>query len=622
MGLAIRKRLGEILSDVVIACLAMVAAYYINFWSMSLASTMRYRPNLPYVCLMVSVFTVAMNYVCRVYASLWQHAGVDDVLWVVISGVCTGLLYLLASKVVQWHPPSLSVYLLFPLMLICGMVGIRLVFRTAIRFRGMAQRFSHNRQIKMRNVLVCGAGDTAARVIRNFVDHPHYGYRVVGVLDRDPSMKGSRIAGVKILGSWPDILPLVKQLEVDEVIIAMSEIPARIMVAIWEQCRAAHVPLRTMRGGFDDSGNSSLNRMRDIQIEDLLGRQPVSLDIERISGYLTGKVVLVTGGGGSIGSELCRQIAGFHPSKLLILDIYENDAFDLQQELRLKDPELDFEVIIASIRDRGRLESVFDTYRPEVVFHAAAHKHVPLMELNPTEAIKNNIFGTYNVAECADRYGAKRFVLISSDKAVNPTNIMGATKRVAEMIIQTMNTRSQTEFAAVRFGNVLGSHGSVVPLFRRQIENGGPVTLTHPDMRRFFMTIPEAVQLVIQCGAMAKGGEIFMLDMGKPVRIMDLAEDMIRLSGYEPNVDIQIVVTGLRPGEKIVEELMTQEEGTQATAHDQIFVAQPTALDPDALQEELQQLRWILSSGAGPQDVFAYMEQMVPTYHRDKRKEA
>jgi FlaA1/EpsC-like NDP-sugar epimerase len=335
----------------------------------------------------------------------------------------------------------------------------------------------------------------------------------------------------------------------------------------------------------------SIKKIRNVSIEDILGREEVKLSNEEISDYINDEVILVTGGGGSIGSELCRQLARFKPKKLLILDIYENNAYDLQNELKyIYKDRLDFEVIIASVRDKVRLKEIFGQYKPTVVFHAAAHKHVPLMEANPVEAIKNNVFGSLNVAQCADEFGVKRFVLISTDKAVNPTNVMGATKRFAEMIIQSLDKRSKTEFVAVRFGNVLGSNGSVIPLFKKQIAQGGPVTVTHPDITRYFMTIPEAAQLVIQAGAMASGGEIFVLDMGESVRIDDLARDIIRLSGYIPNVDIKIEYTGLRPGEKLYEELLLAEEGIINTKHEHIFVARPLDVSYDEILSHIKSI--------------------------------
>jgi len=384
-------------------------------------------------------------------------------------------------------------------------------------------------------------------------------------------------------------------------------------------CSQTHSKLRILPGIYElIDGKVSVKRLRDVKIEDLLGREPVKVNLDEISGYIKDRVVLVTGGGGSIGSELCRQIAGFEPRELLIFDINENNVYDLEYDLKTMYPGLKYKALIGSIRDRHRLEVVFEKYRPDVVFHAAAHKHVPLMELNAVEAIKNNVFGTLNVAEVSDKYEAKKFILISTDKAVNPTNIMGATKRIAEIIIQMMAMKSKTNFAAVRFGNVLGSRGSVVPLFKKQIEDGGPVTVTHPEITRFFMTIPEAVQLVIQAGALAKGGEIFVLDMGEPVKILDLARDMIRLSGLEPGVDIKIEFTGLRPGEKLYEEIMLNEEGLTATKYKKIYIAKPTFTDVKLFEEEIKNLKDILMGSSV--DIETVVKRLVPGYTGENKR--
>ena len=360
------------------------------------------------------------------------------------------------------------------------------------------------------------------------------------------------------------------------------------------------------------NGEVSVSRLRKVEIEDLLGREPIKLQVESVMGYVSGKIVLVTGGGGSIGGELCRQIAAHEPERLIIVDIYENNAYDVQQELKYKYPKLNLVVLIASVRNTHRMNSIFETYRPEIVYHAAAHKHVPLMEDSPNEAIKNNVFGTYKTAQAADKYGVKRFVLISTDKAVNPTNIMGASKRICEMIIQMMNNRSKTDFVAVRFGNVLGSNGSVIPLFKKQIEQGGPVTVTHPDIIRYFMTISEAVSLVLQAGALAKGGEIFVLDMGEPVKILDLAKNLIRLSGYRPFEDISIEFTGLRAGEKLYEELLMNEEGLKETENSLIHIGHPIEFDEKWLVKQLEELKVI--SNQDSEDIRRRVQEIVPTY--------
>jgi len=465
----------------------------------------------------------------------------------------------------------------------------------------------------VRNVMVIGAGEAGSLVIQEFKKHPDLKMRPVVLIDDDINKHGMRIHGVRVYGGRHIIPEMVQKKNIKEIIIAMPSVDRFQIREIVSICSETKCKLRIVPGVYELlDGKVSIKRLRDVKIEDLLGREPVKVNLEEISGYLKDKVVLVTGGGGSIGSELCRQIARFKPKELLIFDISENNIYNLEFDLKNLFPDLKYTALIGSIRDRARLEYIFDKYRPNVVFHAAAHKHVPLMELNATEAIKNNVFGTLNVAELADKYNAERFTLISTDKAVNPTNIMGASKRIAEIIIQMMSMKSSTVFSAVRFGNVLGSEGSVVPLFKKQIESGGPVTVTHPEVIRYFMTIPEAVQLVIQAGAMAKGGEIFILDMGEPVKIADLARDMIRLSGLEPDVDIEIKYIGLRPGEKLYEELLLNEEGLTATKYKKIYIAKPTFTNGETFEKELSNLRELLfNSNSEVKDI---IKRIVPNY--------
>jgi len=468
-----------------------------------------------------------------------------------------------------------------------------------------------------KRVLVIGGGKAGSIMIKEMYSNPQIHKYPVGVIDDDPEKYKRKINGVPILGTRDDIGRIVKEKKIDEVLIAMPAASKAEIKQIVDICKKLKCSLKTLPGVYElIDGRVDIKKIRDIEIEDLLGRDPIKVDLQEISGYLTNEVVLVTGGGGSIGSELCRQIAGFSPKKLIIFDIYENSIYDVQQELKRKHGNsLNLEVIIGSVRDKNRLEQIFKTYKPTVIFHAAAHKHVPLMETSPMEAIKNNVFGTMNVAECADKLGAKRFVLISTDKAVNPTNIMGATKRIAEIIVQAINRKSKTEFVAVRFGNVLGSNGSVIPLFRKQILEGGPVTVTDPEIIRYFMTIPEAVQLVIQAGAMAEGGEIFVLDMGDPVKIADLARDLIKLSGFEPDVDIKIEYTGLRPGEKLYEELLMAEEGLQETKHEKIFIGKPVVSELEHIKKEIEMLKVILV-GDQTELVEAIVKKLVPGVKR------
>ncbi|RGT72533.1 polysaccharide biosynthesis protein [Ruminococcus sp. AF18-22] len=464
------------------------------------------------------------------------------------------------------------------------------------------------------NTMVIGAGEAGNIIITELKTSRHLNRNVVCVIDDNPSKKGKYIRGVRIMGDRTKIKELAKRYNVDEIILAIPSANAKDTRDILRICNETECKLKVLPGMYQlITEEVSVSKLREVSIEDLLGRDAIKIDIDSISGYVRNKVVLVTGGGGSIGSELCRQIAAHNPKILIIFDIYENNAYDIQQELKKKYPALKLEVLIGSVRNTKRIENVMDLYRPDVVYHAAAHKHVPLMEDSPNEAIKNNVFGTYKTARAADKYGVKKFVLISTDKAVNPTNIMGASKRLCEMIIQTFSRYSRTEFVAVRFGNVLGSNGSVIPLFKKQMAAGGPVTVTHPDIIRYFMTIPEAVSLVLQAGALAKGGEIFVLDMGEPVKIADLAKNLIRLSGYTLGVDMDIVYTGLRPGEKLYEEILTKEEGLKKTANNLIYVGKPLEFNEVHFLSELKLLE---EAAADEQrDVKEIVSRIVPTYH-------
>ena len=444
----------------------------------------------------------------------------------------------------------------------------------------------------------------------------HLNRNVVCVIDDNPSKTGKYIRGVRIVGDRTKIKEAAKKYDVDEIMLAIPSADNKDTRDILRICNETTCKLKVLPGVYQLINDEvSVSKLREVSIEDLLGRDTVKIDIDSIAGYVRGKSVLVTGGGGSIGSELCRQIAAHNPRMLIIFDIYENNAYDIQQELKKKYPKLRLEVLIGSVRNTKRIESVMDLYRPDVVYHAAAHKHVPLMEDSPNEAIKNNVFGTLNVAKAADQYGVKKFILISTDKAVNPTNIMGASKRLCEMIVQSFDKKSKTEFVAVRFGNVLGSNGSVIPLFKKQIQNGGPITITHPDIIRYFMTIPEAVSLVLQAGAYAHGGEIFVLDMGKPVKILDMAKNLIKLSGLEPNVDIEIKFIGLRPGEKLYEEMLMKEEGMQTTPNKMIHIGKPIELSQDFFDQldYLYQVAYDEDS-----NIRKEVHQMVDTYHYDE----
>ncbi|MEG2869199.1 MAG: nucleoside-diphosphate sugar epimerase/dehydratase [Terrisporobacter sp.] len=563
------------------------------------------------VALIYAAINILMLSICRCYNSLWRYAGEEELISIVLACgltlIPTYLIHLFMGVKL-----SLTFYVLNLILTTSLTGGTRLLYRTGRRIR-----LRNSLKEKTTNVLIVGAGSAGDMVIQELKNNPQLLKKPIGIIDDDPNKKGRRIHNVPILGTTKDVKNLVDTYCIDEIIISIANISKHEKKDIIETCKKAKCKLKTIPGMFEIiDGKVDIKKIRDVDIEDLLGREPIKVNLGEMSEYLQDHVVLVTGGGGSIGSELCRQIASFGPKQLIILDNYENNAYAIQQELiRKYGNKLDLKTVIASVREEKRMDEIFNTYKPAVVFHAAAHKHVPLMEKSPGEAIKNNIFGTRNVARLADKYKAKKFVLISTDKAVNPTNIMGATKRAAEMIIQTMNESSETEFVAVRFGNVLGSNGSVIPLFKKQIEEGGPITITHPDIIRYFMTIPEAVQLVIQAGAMAKGGEIFVLDMGDPVKIVDLAYNLVTLSGFEPNVDIEIKFTGLRPGEKLYEELLMSEEGLEDTEHKKIFIGKPIEFDVDKTKNHLEVLKNIVEQEE-VELIDNVMRELVTTYIR------
>jgi len=532
------------------------------------------------------------------YTSMWRYAGVEELFKVAAASALASLLVLgyMNFSGPQYMPRG--IYVVSFILIVLLLSGSRLSYRFLrnLRKHGTIKGFLRGINRKdvtdkgVANVMVVGAGDAGATIIKEIKGHPEFGKKVVVVVDDDPSKLGHRISGVKIGGDRKRIRALTRKYSVREIIIAMPSAGNKVIQDIVNECNRTSCKIKILPGLIDLINDKvSVSKLRDVDIEDLLGREAVKLNTREISGYLEGKIVMITGGGGSIGSELCRQIARYRPRRLIAFDIYENTVFELANEIKITFPLLEFEAVIGSVRNRERLDEVFRKYKPHVVFHAAAHKHVPLMEKNPKEAILNNIIGTKNMIDMSDKHAVEKFVLISTDKAVNPVNVMGATKRAAEMILQEKSGQSDVCYSAVRFGNVLGSNGSVLPIFRKQIEAGGPVTVTHESITRYFMTIPEAVQLVIQAGAMAKGGEIFILDMGEPVKIMDLAENVIRLSGYVPGVDIDITVTGLRPGEKLYEELLLEGEGIEKTAHDKIYVGQPL--------ETSEMIKELLSSG-------------------------
>ena len=486
----------------------------------------------------------------------------------------------------------------------------------------MRKKFVDQRRgTEISRVMVVGAGAAADVLIRELKTSDHLHKHVECVIDDDADLKGKMIQGCRIIGGRESILSAAEHYQIDEIIIAMPSVSRKKIMEIAKICNETGCELKTLPGVYQLVNKEvRVSNLRHVEIEDLLGREPVVVDLSAITEYLGDQVILVTGGGGSIGSELCRQIAAAKPKQLVIVDIYENNAYEIQQELKRKYPKLNLVVLIASVRNTNRMNAIFEQYLPNIVFHAAAHKHVPLMEDSPNEAIKNNVFGTLKTVQAADRYGVERFVMISTDKAVNPTNIMGASKRICEMIVQAYNRRSETEFVAVRFGNVLGSNGSVIPLFKQQIKEGGPVTVTHPDIIRYFMTIPEAVSLVLEAGANAKGGEIFVLDMGEPVKIVDLAKNLIRLSGYTPNEDIMIEYTGLRPGEKLYEERLMAEEGLEKTENDRISVAKPIEMEDEAFFESLEVLKNAVYEEPDDAEVREMVRKIVPTYKKPKGK--
>ncbi len=546
----------------------------------------------------------------QMYDSIWEYASIEELMKVAMGVFVGTLLSLLLMAYV-----GLGVY---PGVYVIAMV-FEFIYLGGERFAYRILRRIRNRQSVVRQetkeVLIIGSGSTACIIANEIKNHPKdYGH-VAGFVEDDAKKLYKTIAGVKILGNRYDIYSITKRFAIEEIIIAAPTLDNISMKEIVSECKRTNAKVRILPGMKEViGGNISMSHIRDVEIEDLLGRDPVKLNTAQIATYIEDNVILVTGGGGSIGSELCRQIARFSPRRLVILDIYENNAYDIQNELTRNYSELDLDVIIASVRDRDNIFRIIGQIRPDVIFHAAAHKHVPLMERMPMEAIKNNTFGTMNVAEAAKHYNVSRFVLISTDKAVNPTNVMGASKRLCEMVIQGLaEAGSKTRFAAVRFGNVLGSNGSVIPLFKRQIKEGGPVTVTHKEIIRYFMTIPEASQLVIQAGAIAKGGEVFVLDMGNPVSIYSLAEDLIRLSGLKPHEDIEIRVTGLRPGEKLYEELLMEEEGITHTNYAKIHIGQPAIIDYKMLRKGLQELRETMDS-EDPEKFMAMLRFMVPTY--------
>ncbi len=576
-----------------------------------------YVTTLQELIIINTLITLLIFALFRLYNSLWRYASLGEVLNIAVACLLSAVVHFLTVFGTYRRLPR-SYFVIYLLLLFIMTLGVRFSYRII--------RLLYNENVHgvgMRNTMVIGAGESGNIVINELKMSKKLDSNICCIIDDNKSKHNTFINGVKVIGGRDQILDAAKYFAINEIVIAMPSAPKKDVKEILELCQQTGAELKILPGVYQFvNGEAAVEKLRPVQIEDLLGREPVKTNLESIAGYVKNKVVLVTGGGGSIGSELCRQLASNQPKMLIIFDVYENNAYDIQQELRAKYPHMHLEVLIGSVRNTSRVDKIFEQYRPDIVYHAAAHKHVPLMEDSPNEAIKNNVFGTYKTALAADKYGAKKFVLISTDKAVNPTNIMGASKRICEMIVQGLNRQSSTEFVAVRFGNVLGSNGSVIPLFKKQIEAGGPVTVTDKNIIRYFMTIPEAVSLVLQAGAFARGGEIFVLDMGEPVKIDDLARNLIKLSGYVPDEDIKIVYTGLRPGEKLYEEILMDEEGLTETENALIHIGKPIEFDEAAFFDQLERLyEEVYNEVPNMKEIIS---DLVPTYHikdEERRRE-
>lgn len=584
MNSYIRKSILLIL-DIILVGISLLISYLLRFDRISNFYFEQYKDVVMFV---VAIYIIN-NWIFGLYKKMWRYASIQELLGIFWSTTCSAFLnYILFWGIGTRIPRSVILINWILSMFFIG--GSRFTYRV-LRERKNKNRFGKNK-INKKRLMIIGGGNAGANLVKELVQNPESQYKPVIIVDDAEWKLNNQIFNTPIKGTTDDIHELVISEEIEEIIIAIPSASKSRIKEIVTICQETNAIVKILPNiNYLINGKVEITQVRDVEITDLLGRDEVFLDTSTIDSYIKNQVCLVTGGGGSIGSEIVRQLVKFKPKEIVILDIYENNAYDLQQLLKRHYPTLNFRVIIASVRDKERILSIFNEVKPSVVFHAAAHKHVPFMEENPSEAIKNNIFGTLNVVQCANEHNVKRFILISTDKAVNPTNIMGATKRIAELIIQSVNSISKTEFVAVRFGNVLGSNGSVIPLFKEQIKAGGPVTITHPDITRYFMTIPEASRLVIQAGALAKGGEIFVLDMGEPVKILDLAIQLIELSGYKPYKDIKIDFIGLRPGEKLYEELLLEEEGLESTKQEGILIARPSKVSYYEILEIIQEIR-------------------------------
>lgn len=599
-----------VLLDVMSVAIASFAALFIRSELSFKGVYERYLPILEKIILPDIAYTLFFYFIWKLYRSVWRYASANELINIVLATTCSAAAQVIFCITTGNQMPR-SYYILYWFLLMAVTSGVRFGYRILRILRN--KRLSLSIKKKCVNVMIIGAGAAGNMILREIESSEYLNMQAKCVIDDNAGCHGKVLRGVPIVGARDMILDAVLQYGIDEIILAIPSANVQTRKEILDICKESGCKLRTLPGMYQlINGDVSISKLKEVEIEDLLGREPIQINTEEVLQHVSGKVVLVTGGGGSIGSELCRQIASHNPKQLIILDVYENNAYEIQQELVRKYPNLNLVVLIASVRNTNRINNIFEEYRPNIIYHAAAHKHVPLMEDSPNEAIKNNVMGTYKTAQAADRYGAEKFVLISTDKAVNPTNVMGASKRICEMVIQMMNQRSKTNFVAVRFGNVLGSNGSVIPLFKQQIAEGGPVTVTHPEIIRYFMTIPEAVSLVLQAGAYARGGEIFVLDMGKPVKIVDLAVNLIKLSGYKPGEDIEIKFTGLRPGEKMYEELLMNEEGLKKTANKMIFIGKPIEFEMEEFSQQLDKL--IADAKKESADIRALIKEIVPTY--------
>lgn len=612
------KKIIVMLMDIII-CVGACFSSYLLFAS---TGTSISTNNLIIFILINTSLMILSYYILKLYDSLWRYASIAEMFKLAVAVISFTVINMIISLIVN---QSGGAYVPIRVVVVSGFIfyAIDLLIRFGYRFirlykQGSLKLIVKRKELKNKElVMVIGAGDAGYALVNEMLTSDKSELYPACIIDDDQSKIGRKLFDVPVVGDRTVIVEMAKKYAIQKIIVAMPSIDKKELTEIINICQETKCKVQIVPGIYQmlNEGLSVAN-VRNVEIKDLLGRDQIIVNLEEINGYLKDQVVLVSGGGGSIGSELCRQIAKSSPKQLIIVDIYENNAYEIEQELKRNIPELNLLVLIASVRDKVKINNIFETYRPNIVIHAAAHKHVPLMETSPNEAVKNNVFGTLNVAEASDKYGVKRFILISTDKAVNPTNVMGATKRICEMIVQTINKKSKTEFVAVRFGNVLGSNGSVIPLFKKQIENGGPVTVTDERITRFFMTIPEAVSLVLQAGSYAKGGEIFVLDMGEPVRIYDLAVNLIRLSGYTPNVDMKIEVTGLRPGEKLYEEILMDEEGLQETPNKLIHIGKPIELDEENLFKNLEKIHEAALSETD--EMRKYIQDIVPTYKPNK----